>query len=478
MSYDTIISGGTAHWSTHSAQADIAIRGEKIVAVGAPGTLKGDRKTRIIDARGMDVIPGCMDAHVHLALPFCGTVSCDDFDSGTRAAACGCITTVIDFAIPGKDQSLADADQVWHEKSDGIAHVDYTWHLAITNQRHIAEIPKMVKRGLPTFKEFMIYESEGWNSDDGMLFATLESIRKLGAGAAMLLLHAESARVLDMLIARMHTPAMMKKYGARLHAMTRPNFVEAEAIERAIHWSHVTGGTLYIVHMSTGEGADLVKAAQARGTPVIAETCVQYLTTDDSVFARKDGHLYACCPQVKKKRDIERLWRAIGPDGGEVSVVSTDTCSFTREQKAMWKGDWTKIPMGMPGLDTMVPVMYTHGVRAGRITMNKLVDLCATAPARIMGLGDRKGQIAPGFDADIAIIDPKRTVTVDHRKLQSRCDWNPYQGEKMGGFAKVTLCRGAVVVEDHKFVGKRGWGRFLERERVGARVAGAPVTDG
>lgn len=474
MTFDTIITGGTVHSAMSSAKLDIGIQGEHIAAVAAPGSLKADKKTKTIDASGMDVIPGCLDVHVHLALPFCGTVSCDDFDSGARAAACGCITTVIDFAIPGKDQSLADADKVWHAKSDGISHIDYAWHLAITNKRHIDEIPAMVKKGLPTFKEFMIYESEGWNSDDAMLYATLEKVHQQGPGAAMLLLHAESPRVLDLLIARMHTPALMKKHGAKLHAMTRPNFIEAEAIERAIHISSVTGGNLYIVHMSTGEGADLIKAAQAKGVPVIAETCVQYLTLDDSVFAGKDGHLFACCPQVKKKADIERLWQAIEPRGsGEVSVVSTDTCSFTREQKKMWEvngvGDWTKIPMGLPGLDTMVPVVYTHGVRAGRISINKLVELCATAPARIMGLGHRKGQIAPGFDADIAIIDPKRTVTVDHKKLQSRCDWNPYQGEKMAGFAHTTLCRGTTLVEDHKFVGKKPQGQFLKRHSVAQR---------
>ncbi len=474
MTFDTLITGGTVHSDSHSAKLDIAIRGETIAALAAPGAFRPQKKTITIDAAGMDIIPGCLDVHVHLALPFCGTVSCDDFDSGTRAAACGAVTTLLDFAIPARDHSLADADAAWHAKSDGISHIDYAWHLAITNKRHIPEIPAMVTRGLPTFKEFMIYESEGWNSDDAMLFSTLEMIEKQGPGAAMLLLHAESPRVLDLLINRAHTRPLMKKHGAMLHAITRPNFVEAEAIERAIHFSRVTGAALYIVHLSTAEGAELIKAAQAQGVPVIAETCAQYLTLDDSRFAGPDGHLFACCPQIKKPSDIERLWHAIGPHGaGEVSVISTDTCSFTRAQKKMWEvegvGDWTKIPMGMPGLDTMVPVVYTRGVRAGRISINRLVDLCSTSPARIMGLGHRKGRIAPGFDADIAIIDPKRTVTIDHRKLQSRCDWNPFQGEKLGGFARTTLSRGAVIVDDHKFVGRRGHGRFLERRAVGRR---------
>ena len=501
-SFDTIVRGGTVHTAAQSFVADVAIAGEKIAAVGRD--LPYDpRRTTVIDAAGTDVIPGCIDVHVHLALPFCGTVSCDDFDSGSRAAAAGCVTTVLDFAIPGRGQSLLEAHEQWRAKSDGIAAIDFAWHVALTDRRHIAEIPAMVKMGLPTFKEFMIYESEGWSSDDAMLFATLEKVRE---EEAMLLLHAESSRVLDLLIERHHSPALMKKHGARLHPMTRPNFIEAEAIERAIRWCEATDGTLYIVHMSTGEGVDLVRDAQARGVPVWAETCTQYLALDDSVFDGDNGHLFACCPQVKKPADIAWLWRAIETGGREICVVSTDTCSFTREQKGMWwvegegegtgdrgqgtagaesnagrksrraggrtskrsgYGDWTKIPMGLPGLETMVPLMYTLGVREGRISMNRLVELCATNPARIMGLGGRKGDIAPGFDADLAIIDPKRTVAADFKKMHSRCDWSPYHGMKLGGFARTTLVRGTPVVEDHKFIGRNGHGRFLERANPG-----------
>lgn len=473
MRFDTIITHGNIHTAERSFKGDIGITGEKITAVAEAGGLTGTHGTRVLNARGKDVIPGCIDVHVHLALPFCGTVSCDDFNYGSRAAASGCITMVIDFAIPGAGQSLADAHDTWMQKADGISMIDYSWHMAITNKKHIREIPKLVSMGLPTFKEFMIYESEGWNSDDAMLFATLESVKRHDA---MLLLHAESSRVLDLLIERNHKPAKMKKFGAKLHAMTRPNFVEAEAIERAIHWCDATGGTLYIVHMSTGEGADLVKAAQARGVNVLAETCVQYLVLDDSVFNEKDGHLYACCPQVKKKKDIRRLWQAIESDGDEVCVVSTDTCSFTREQKGMWYvgkgrdkyGDWTKIPMGMPGLDTMVPLMYTLGVMDGRISINRMVELCSTAPARVMGMGDQKGQIAPGYDADIAIIDPKHTAIVNPKKLQSATDWNPFEGMELGGFAHSTFVRGTPIIDRYKVVGQNGHGKRVMRSNPGS----------
>ncbi len=464
MQFDTIIKNGTVHTSTHSFVGDIGIIDEKISAVGGAGQLKANKKTKVINAKGKDVIPGCIDVHVHLALPFMGTVSCDDFESGSRAAAVGGVTMVVDFAAPTKGSTLQQAHEAWCEKSEGQSLVDYSWHMCIVDDRHLSEVPRMIKQGLPTFKEFMIYASQGWQSDDARLFATLELMNKHDS---MLLVHAESAGVLDLLIRRNHTQSKMKRLGAKLHAMTRPNYVEAEAIERAIRWCDITNGTLYVVHMSTGEGADLIKAAQSRGINVWAETCAQYLTLDDSLFGKRDGHLYACQPQIKKKADIQRLWRALD-EGDEISVVSTDTCSFTRKQKAMWKGDWTKIPMGLPGLETLVPIMYTQGVREGRISMNRLVELCSTNPAKIMGMGVRKGHIAPGYDADLVVIDPKRTITFDYRKSQSRCDWSPYQGMKLGGFAQTTLVRGSVVVENHKVVGKKGHGTLIPREHPGS----------
>jgi len=281
----------------------------------------------------------------------------------------------------------------------------------------------------------------------------------------MLLVHAESARVLDELIARSHTPELMKKYGAQLHAMTRPNFVEAEAIQRVVMWSEVTGGQLYIVHMSTGEGADIIRAAQSRGVPVLAETCAQYLVLDDSVFALEDGHLYACCPQVKKPKDIERLWE--GLKTGEVSVISTDTCTFSREQKAMWNGDWTKIPMGMPGLETLLPVTYTHGVLKNRITLEEMVSKLSTNPAKIMGLYPRKGAIEVGSDADLAIIHPTMRQCVDCAQMETNADWSPYQGWDLAGFSRTTLSRGDVIVDDYCVVGREGRGQWLPRTTAG-----------
>ena len=460
MSFDSVIKGGNVVTPSGSFIGDLGIVGEHIVALAEELDSTG---ARVIDAVGHHVLPGAIDVHVHLELPFCGTVSADDYRSGTRAAARGGVTTVIDFAIPPAGGSLNDAADIWMQKAKGKSLIDYTFHICITRwaeQRD--QIAGMVARGFTTFKEFMIYESEGWQSDDRALFGTLEQMREHGT---MLLVHAESARVLDELIARHHTPALMKEYGARLHAMTRPNFIEAEAIQRAVQWSEVTGGQLYIVHMTTAEGTDIIRAAQARGVPVLAETCVQYLVLDDSVFARDDGHLFACCPQLKKPKDSARLWD--GLRRGEVSVISTDTCTFTREQKAMWNGDWTKIPMGMPGLETLLPLTYTRGVLEGRLSLEEMCLKLSTNPARIMGLDPRKGAIRVGADADLAIIHPTRTHTVSPSTLETNADWSPFDGWELAGFSRTTLSRGEVIVDDYTVVGREGRGQWLSRTRAG-----------
>ena len=464
MRFDRVVKGGNVVTPGGEFTGDIGIVGETIAALGDGLDTAG---ADVIDATGHHVIPGVLDVHVHLELPFCGTVSADDYLSGTRAGARGGVTTVIDFAIPSAEGSLSEAADTWMKKAEGKSLIDYTFHICITRyNEHKDQIAGMVKRGFTTFKEFMIYESEGWQSDDRALFGTLEQMKQHGT---MLLVHAESSRVLDELIARHHTPELMKQHGAVLHAITRPNFIEAEAIQRVVQWSEATGGQLYIVHMSTAEGADIIRAAQDRGVPVVAETCVQYLVLDDSVFAGKDGHLYACCPQLKKPADSARLWR--GLNTGEVSVISTDTCTFTREQKAMWAGDWTKIPMGMPGLETLMPVTYTKGVLEGRITLPQMCAKLSTNPAKIMGLAPRKGSISIGADADLAIIHPTRTHKVVPSTMETNADWSPYDGWELAGFSRTTLSRGEVIVDDYKVVGKAGRGQWLPRTSAG--LAGA-----
>src|SRR6266550_2071778 len=461
VAFDLIVKGGNVVTPAGTFTGDIGITGEKITALGV--SLEGDKSTQVIDATGHHVIPGVLDVHVHLELPFMGAVSADDYRTGTRAGARGGVTTLIDFAIPYAGESLDQAADNWMKKADGKSLIDYTFHICITRwNEHKDQIKGMVDRGFTTFKEFMIYESEGWQSDDRALFGTLEKMKEYGT---MLLVHAESARVLDELIARHHTPELMKQYGAQLHAMTRPNFIEAEAIQRVVMWSEVTGGQLYIVHMSTAEGAEIVKAAQKRGVPVIAETCAQYLVLNDDVFANEDGHLFACCPQLKKPADSERLWQ--GLKDGEVSVISTDTCTFTRDQKSMWEGDWTKIPMGMPGLETLMPVTYTHGVLDKKLSLEEMVDKLCTNPAKIMGLYPRKGAIEVGSDADLAIFHPSSTRSVSCDTMETNADWSPFEGWDLAGFARTTLSRGEVIVDDYAVVGREGRGQWLPRTSAG-----------
>jgi dihydropyrimidinase len=458
--YDMIIKGGTVVTAIDASNVDIGVKDDKITGIGKD--LKSDPKTKTIDAKNMYVFPGGIDVHVHFQLPFSGTVSADDFENGTKAAACGGVTMVIDFAIQQKGKSIMDAVTARRAEADPKVCVDYGLHAAITdwNDKTQAEIKKVIDYGIPTFKMFMIYKNEGWMADDGMLFQALEETLKHGGQIGV---HAESVDILDMLINRYAKEK--EKWGAYGHSLSRPCYTEEEAIIRAIKWAEVTGGKLYIVHMSTGEGADAVRAGKARGVNVHAETCPQYLLLDDEVFKQDNGHLYATCPQVKKPHDKKRLWKGLVE--GDVEVVATDTCTFTTKQKAAWNGDFRKIPFGMPGVETMVPLMYTEGVGKRDLSLNQFVALVSTNPAKLFGMYPRKGAIEVGSDADLLVFDPNRKVTLHAKDLQTNCDWSPYEGWKLTGYPHVTISRGKVVAEDGKFVGKTGYGQFIKRKPYG-----------
>ncbi|MCX6356638.1 MAG: amidohydrolase family protein, partial [Candidatus Aureabacteria bacterium] len=343
-------------------------------------------------------------------------------------------------------------------EADGRVCVDYSLHAGMTdwNEQGGKDIARLVEYGIPTIKMFMIYKAQGWMADDYMLYCALEETARCGA---MIELHAESVSVLDGLVARYHKDA--RKLGAWGHALSRPGFVEEEAVCRAIKWAEVTGGRVYIVHMSAGASADAVKAGQERGVNVYAETCPQYLLLDDSVFKKKNGHCYATCPQIKKKEDSARLWK--GLVNGEISVIATDTCTFTTKQKAMWKGDFTKIPYGLPGVENMVPLMHTFGAGKGVFSLNRFVQIVSTNPARIHGLYPRKGALAIGSDADVVIFDPDRKFVIAPERLQTNCDWSPYDGMRLTGYPAMTFSRGRMVAREGKFVGETGWGRFVKR---------------
>ncbi|MBN1824879.1 MAG: dihydropyrimidinase [Candidatus Eisenbacteria bacterium] len=461
MRFDTILRGGRAILPGGARDSEIGIVGERIAAIEP--RLPVDGTTKVIDAHGMLVLPGVIDAHVHLELPVNGALSADDFRTGTRAGARGGVTTVIDFATPESGQSLDEAVKDRLRAAEGKALVDFSLHVCITDwDRQKGEISDLIRRGFPTFKEFMIYEERGLRSDHRAMEETLLTLRDRGG---MLLVHAESPEVIARETERLRSPERMRAEGARMHVLTRPPEAEIEAVRRAADLCVRTRAPLYVVHLSTGGGAAAIEEARRKGAPLFAETCPQYLVLDESVFDRPDGHRYATCPRVGSLADGDRLWSAIRE--GVVSVISTDTCTFTRAQKDAWGGDWMKIPMGLPGLETLLPLVYTHGVRTGRIGLERMVEVLSAAPARLMGLAPRKGSIAVGADADLVVIDPEKTRAVRPEEMEGGADWSPYEGRELAGFARTTLSRGEVIVDDYRVVGRDGRGLFLSRGKAG-----------
>ncbi len=461
MGFDLVIKNADIWTASERYTADIGIEGEKITAISSQ--ISEGLAGRVIDATGKYVIPGGIDVHVHLELPFCGTVSADCFETGTKAAARGGVTTLIDFAMQDAERGLLAGIEARMAVADPKVCVDYSLHGGLTmwNKLDRKELGAAIDMGVPTHKMFMIYEAEGWQSDDAALFEALEYVKDRGARICV---HAESQKVMNLFIDRYYP--RREELGAYAHVLSRPYFVEEEAISRAVRWTEATGSRLYVVHMSSGGSADIMKAAREQGIDAWAETCAQYLVLDDEVFKDPErGHLWATCPQLKKPHDCERLWEAV--QDGTVPIVSTDTCTFTTEQKAMWNGDFTKIPFGMPGVETLVPCMYTHGVKAGRVDMHRFVEVISTNPAKLMGMYPQKGSITVGADADIAIFDPDATKVVDPDELATNCDWHPFEGKELGGFPTWTLSRGRVVVDGGAFVGERGWGRFVKRSPGG-----------
>ncbi len=457
---DLIIKNGTVVTECSTSKVDIAVKGEKIVSIAK--NIKPAPSAEIIDAKGKYVIPGGIDVHTHFQLPFCGTVSADDFYTGTKAAARGGVTTIIDFATQDKKKGMLYAIKKRMDEAKKKVCVDYSLHCVIINwnDRTEAEMKMVIAFGIPTFKMFMIYEAEGWQADDAMLFQGLEVSKKYGA---RIMVHAESEKVMSLLIKRC---LKIKGIGAYGHTLSRPNFIEEEAVQRAIKWTEVTNGRLYIVHMSTSEAADLVKKARKDKIDVVAETCPPYLLLTDDLFKdKKNGHLYATCPQIKKRKDNIRLWKAL--TDGEISVVATDTCTFNKKQKAMWKGNFTKIPFGLPGVEIMLPVIYTFGVLKNKFSINHFVSLVSSNPAKVMGLYPQKGTIVIGSDADISIFDPKKKKKIDYKELSTNCDWSPYQGMQLAGFPEMTISRGKIIVENGIFVGQAGYGKFLKRKVFG-----------
>ena len=451
-----LIAGGRVVTAVDDYEGDVLIEGDKIAAVFRKHTLT-DVET--IDAKGKVVLPGGIDVHTHLDMPFGGTTSADDFESGTIAAAHGGTTSVVDFAIQYRGQTLRHALDAWRMKADGKAAIDYGFHMIVTdlNDSVEREMDELVREGVTSFKLFMAYPGV-FMLDDASIFRALLRTRENGGTICM---HAENGGVIDVLVKRALAEG---KTAPKYHALTRPARAEAEATHRAIALAEMAGVPIYIVHLSAAEALEMVTEARDRGLPAYAETCPQYLflSYDNYEEPGFDGAKYVMSPPLRPKETQDRLWRGLASN--DLQAISTDHCPFCmKEQKELGRDDFSKIPNGAPGIETRMSLVHDGGVRTGKISWNRYVELTSTSPAKIFGLFPRKGTIAPGSDADVVVFDPNRKQTLSAKTLHMKVDYNPYEGRGVTGVSETVLSRGKVVVENGKFVGRAGAGSFLKR---------------
>ena len=457
MGFDTIIKNGSVVTATDTYTADIAVSGGKIVAVGSD--LASQNATKILDASGKLVLPGGIDVHTHLDMPFGGTTSADDFETGTRAAAFGGTTTLIDFAIQYKGQPLRQAFDTWMSKASSKAVCDYAFHCIVTDISggQLSEMNDLVHEGVTSFKLFMAYPGV-FMLDDGSIFKALQ---RTASNGGLVCMHAENGSAIDVIVQQALAEG---KKAPKYHALTRPTTAEAEATSRAIALAEMAGAPIYIVHLSCNDALEKVREARDRGLPVYAETCPQYLylSLENMDAPGFEGAKYVFTPPLREKWHQEKLWNGLKRD--HLQVVSTDHCPFCfKEQKELGKDDFTKIPNGGPGIEHRMSLIYSGGVAKGRFTVNRFVELVSTTPAKLFGLYPRKGTIAAGSDADIVIFDPNRKHTISAKTHHMRVDYSMFEGIEVTGMPDVVLSRGKVVVEGDKFLGRPGAGEFVKR---------------
>jgi dihydropyrimidinase len=451
-----LIKSGTIVTAADQYKGDVFVEGEKVAAIGTALTMPADR---VIEAGGKYVLPGGIDVHTHLDMPFGGTTSADDFETGTIAAAHGGTTTIVDFAIQYKGQSLGYAWDAWMNKADGKAAIDYGFHMIITELTDQVEqdMDTLVRGGVTSFKLFMAYPGV-FMLDDASIFRAL---LRTGTNGGTICMHAENGGVIDVLVKKALAEG---KTAPKYHALTRPARAEAEATHRAIALAEIADVPIYIVHLSAAEALEMVTEARDRGLPAYAETCPQYLflSYDNYEEPGFEGAKYVMSPPLRPQATQDRLWRGLAFN--DLQAISTDHCPFCmKEQKTLGEGDFSKIPNGAPGIETRMNLVYDGGVRPGRISLNRFVELTSTSPARIFGLFPRKGTIAPGSDADIVIFDPDKKVRLSAKTLHMRVDYNPYEGREIVGATETVISRGRVIVDAGRFTGRAGQGTFLRR---------------
>ncbi|CDZ34758.1 Dihydropyrimidinase [Neorhizobium galegae bv. officinalis] len=451
----TVIKGGTIVTADLTYKADVKIDGGRIIEIGP--NLFGDTT---LDAAGCYVMPGGIDPHVHLEMPFMGTYSADDFESGTRAALAGGTTMVVDFCLPEPGQSLLDALKRWDNKATR-ANCDYSFHMSVTwwGEQVFNEMKAVVAHhGINTFKHFMAYKGALMVNDDEM-FASFSRCAELGA---LPLVHAENGDV----VAAMQTKLMDDgNNGPEAHAYSRPASVEGEATNRAIIIADMAGVPLYVVHTSCEQAHEAIRRARQNGMRVYGEPLIQHLTLDESEYFNKDWDHSArrvMSPPFRSKQHQDSLWAGLA--SGSLQVVATDHCAFTTDQKRTGLGDFRKIPNGTGGLEDRLPMLWTHGVATGRITMNEFVAVTSTNIAKILNIYPRKGAILVGADADIVVLDPNKSKTISAKTQQSAIDYNVFEGKEVTGLPRYTLTRGVVAIEDGAIRTQEGHGQFVKRE--------------
>jgi dihydropyrimidinase len=461
----TLIKNGTVVTAIETMDADVLIDGEKVVALAAHGTQKWTADT-VIDAKGKYVFPGGIDVHTHMELPFGGTYASDNFETGSRAAAFGGTTTIIDFAVQVKGGSAMEGYEAWRAKADGKVAIDYGLHMITgdINEQTLKEMGMLMDEGVTSFKLFTAYPGVFYSTDGEILLAMQEAA-EIGATVCM---HAENGIAIDV-----YAQQALKRGETDpiYHALVRKSLLEGEAAHRVIVLAELTGAQLYIVHMSAKEALEEVKVARDRGLNVFAETCPQYLFFGlEEMGNGFEGAKYVCSPPMRDRLagHQEALWKGLATN--DLQVVSTDHCPFCMDQhpelgiqKRLGEGDFTKIPNGMPGVEPRFEVMYDGGVNGRRLNLNRFVEIVATTPAKMFGLYPKKGTIAPGADADIVIFDPKKKHTISVKTQHMRVDYSAYEGKEITGKVETVLSRGRVVIDGDKYLGKMGDGVYLRR---------------
>lgn len=450
-----LIKSGRVVTAVDDYKADIFIDAETVTTIGKTLDMEADV---VINASGKLVIPGGIDPHTHMELPFGGTYSSDDFFTGTRAAAFGGTTTIIDFAVQTKGESMTSGVDAWHKKAEGKTAIDYGFHLITTDfeDGDEKEMYKLMDEGITSFKLFMAYPGV-FLADDATIFRAMSAAGQRGG---LICMHAENGIVINEIIKRFLADG---RTAPKYHALTRPTIAEAEGVHRAIAIAEMAESPVYIVHLSCTDALNQVRQARDRGIPAFAETCPQYLFHSiDDYGDGWEGAKYVMTPPLREKHNHAELWKGLKMD--DLQVISTDHCPFCmKEQKELGLGDFSKIPNGAPGVENRMNLIYNGGVVENRISLNRFVELTSTAAAKMFGLFPKKGTIAVGSDADIVIFDPEKEHTFGVEAEHMNVDYSSYEGWKMKGKVETVLSRGRVVIENGEHKGKAGDGQFLKR---------------